>query len=115
MYFLKDFIYLFLERVEGREKERERNINVWLPLVHPQRGWEDLARNPGMCPDWESNRWPFGSQASAQSTELHQPGLYFCFNIFFEHSTVLQGKISTFWLASDQSTCLDVENFNTFW
>ena len=30
--FFKDFIYLFLERGEGREKERERNIDVWLPL-----------------------------------------------------------------------------------
>ena len=35
----------------------------------------DLAHNPGMCPDWESNRQPFGSQAGAQSTEPHQPGL----------------------------------------
>ena len=26
--FFKDFIYLFLERGEGREKERERNTNV---------------------------------------------------------------------------------------
>ena len=33
----------------------------------------DLAHDPGMCPDWESNRRPFGSQASAQSTEPHQP------------------------------------------
>ena len=24
----------------------------------------DLAHNPGMCPYWESNQWPFGSQAS---------------------------------------------------
>ena len=36
--FKKDFIYSFLERVEGREKERERNINVWLPLVCPLLG-----------------------------------------------------------------------------
>ena len=28
------FTYLFLERGERREKDRERNINVWLPLVH---------------------------------------------------------------------------------
>ena len=28
MHFLKDFIYLFLERGEGREKERERNVHV---------------------------------------------------------------------------------------
>ena len=38
IYVFKDFIYLFLERREGREKERERNINVWLPLMHPPRG-----------------------------------------------------------------------------
>ena len=36
--FFKDFIYLFLERGEGREKERERNINVWLPLMNPLLG-----------------------------------------------------------------------------
>ena len=29
----KDFIYLFLERMEGREKERERNINGCLSCV----------------------------------------------------------------------------------
>ena len=34
----------------------------------------DLARNPGMCPDLELNQRPFDSQASTQSTELHQPG-----------------------------------------
>ena len=31
------FTYLFLER-GGREGERERNINVWLPLTHPLPG-----------------------------------------------------------------------------
>ena len=40
----------------------------------------DLAWNPGMCPDWESNQQLFGSQARAQCTEPHQPGLYFLFN-----------------------------------
>ena len=34
----------------------------------------DLAHNPGMCPDWESNQQPFGLQACTQSTEPHQPG-----------------------------------------
>ena len=28
-------IYLFLEKGERGEKERERNINVWLPLSRP--------------------------------------------------------------------------------
>ena len=33
--FFEDFIY-FLER--GKEGERERNINMWLPLAQPQLG-----------------------------------------------------------------------------
>ena len=37
----------------------------------------DLAHNPGICPDWELNWRPFGSQACTQSPELHQPGLKF--------------------------------------
>ena len=36
--FLKDFMYLFLERGEGREKERERNVSVWLLLEYPLLG-----------------------------------------------------------------------------
>ena len=28
-------MYLFPDRGEGKEKERERNISVWLPLAHP--------------------------------------------------------------------------------
>ena len=34
--FLRKRFYLFLER--GREGERERNTNVWLPLEHPLLG-----------------------------------------------------------------------------
>ena len=33
-----DFVYLFLERGEGREKKRERNISAWLLLTHPLLG-----------------------------------------------------------------------------
>ena len=72
VFFSKDFISLFLERGEWREKGRERNINVWLPLTCPST--RDLARNPRMCPDWESKWRPFGSQDGTQSTEPHQPG-----------------------------------------
>ena len=31
-------ILFILDRGEGREKERERNINVWLPFTHPLLG-----------------------------------------------------------------------------
>ena len=34
-FFFLDFTYLFVERGDGREKERERNISVWLPLIRP--------------------------------------------------------------------------------
>ena len=81
-FFLKDFIYLFLDRGEGRETERERNINVWLPLMCSALGTTgDLARNPGMCPNWELNQQPSDSQAGTQSTEPHQPRLLL--DIFF--------------------------------
>ena len=48
-------MYLFLERKEG---ERERNSSVVYSHAPPTG---DLAYNPGMCPNWESNQQPFGS------------------------------------------------------
>ena len=76
-FFFEDFIYLFVERQEGREKERERNIDVGEKIrsvasCMPPTG--DLARNPGLCPGWGLNQRPFSTQASAQSTELHPSG-----------------------------------------
>ena len=71
-FFFKDFIYLFLER--GWEGEREGEKNQCVVAFHtPPTG--DLAHNPGMCHDWESNQQPFGLQAGGtQSTEPHQLG-----------------------------------------
>ena len=54
-----------------REREAEKHQCVVTSRALPTG---DLVCNPGMCPDWESNQGPFGSQASAQSTEPHQPG-----------------------------------------
>ena len=65
----------------GREGERERTIDVGekhqrvSSHTPPAR---HLAHNPGMCPDWESNLQPFGSQSGAQSTENTSQG-YFAF------------------------------------
>ena len=54
-----DVIYLFLERGEGREKDRERNTDVrevyrLVASRAPPTG--DLAHNPGMCPDRALNQ-----------------------------------------------------------
>ena len=56
--FSLDFIYLFLERGEGREVQKERNINM--QEIHPSVASHtamtgDPVHNSGMHPDWESN------------------------------------------------------------
>ena len=61
------------------EKERERNINVWMPLTWPALGtWPAIQ---ACALDWELNRQSFGLQAHAQSTELCQPGPNKLFNV----------------------------------
>ena len=67
----KDFIYLFLERGREGEREGEKYQCVVASCTSCTR---DLACNPGMWPDWELNRRPFGSQADTQYTEPHQLG-----------------------------------------
>ena len=54
--------YLFIFRERGREGEREEEKDQCVVASHapPTR---DLAYNPGMCPDWESNQQLFGLQA----------------------------------------------------
>ena len=47
------FIYLFLERGEGKgEREGETHQGGVAPHVPPT---EDLVGHPGTCPDWELN------------------------------------------------------------
>ena len=72
------FIYGFLERGEGREKEGEKRQCVTVTssgcLLHTT-DWGPGC-NPGLCPHWEPNWWPFGSQAGTQPTEPQQLGFY---------------------------------------
>ena len=44
-----------------------------------------------MCPDWEFNQRPFGSQACAQSTEPHQLGQIL--HVRHEEQTAGQGGL----------------------
>ena len=69
------FIYLFLERQRGGEREGEtvlweRNISGLSLLTHPSQG----SRSPGMCPDWKSNRRPFALQSNTKPAEPDQSG-----------------------------------------
>ena len=56
IYFLRS--YLFLERGRVEEREGEEHQCVVASRMPPTG---DLARNPGMCPDWESNLRPLVS------------------------------------------------------
>ena len=86
--FFKRRFYLFIFRQRGREGEREGEKHPCvLASCTPLTG--DLACNPGTCPDWELNRWPFGLQAHTQSTEPHHPGLIF----YREENEGLQSSI----------------------
>ena len=76
--FFKIFIYLFLERWKGKDKEKDRNINVWLPLACPLLG--NLACHPGVCPDWESNLRPFGSQPTLSPLSYTSQGQFCSFS-----------------------------------
>ena len=75
-YLKKIFIYFSFGRGEGKETEGEKHqcvVSSHVPLY-----WGP-GSHPGMCPDWDLNWQPFGLQAHAQSTELHQPGPFFYF------------------------------------
>ena len=83
--FLKILCIYFWREGKEREKERERNINVWLPLMRPPPG--DLAHKPRhvLWPGIEPvTLWFTGH---TQSTEPHQPGPIS--QILVEHSTCL--------------------------
>ena len=65
------YVFIFRERESEGEREEEKHHCVVASRAPPAG---DLAYNPGMFPDWESNLWHFASQASVQTTEIHQPG-----------------------------------------
>ena len=71
--FKEKIFYLLIFRQKGREGDREGEKHQCVVASHMLPIWE-LPGNPGMCPDWESYQWPFGSQAGTQSTEPLQPG-----------------------------------------
>ena len=55
--FFKGFICLFLEGGEGREKERERNINVWLPPTWPPLGTWPSTQAYALMGNRSGNPW----------------------------------------------------------
>ena len=77
--FKKDFIYLFLERGEGREKESERNINVWLPLTHHPLGTCPATHACALPENQTSDPLVHRSALSPLSHTSRDPFLFFFF------------------------------------
>ena len=79
-FFFKDIIYLFLEKGEGREKERERNINVWFPLMHPLLGTWPATQAYAL--HWGLNWRPLSSQANSAQSRATPARAHFLFYLF---------------------------------
>ena len=47
--------YLFIFRESGREREMERNINVWLPVAHPLLGTWPATQACALTGNWTSD------------------------------------------------------------
>ena len=80
--FLKQILFIYYYREGEGVRKTGRNTDVQgkhrLVASHmPPIPTRDLAHNPSMRPNQESNRQLLGSQDGVQSTKPHQPGLYF--------------------------------------
>ena len=51
-FFLRFYLFIFIQRGKEGEREGEKHQCAVASHVAPTG---DLACNPGMCPDWESN------------------------------------------------------------
>ena len=65
-------LFIYSEKEEGMEKEGEKHQCVVASHMAPTG---DLADNPGMCPDWESNWQPFSLQPTLSPLSYISQGL----------------------------------------
>ena len=70
------------------EKERERNISAWFPLMHPLLGTWPTTQ--ACAPTGDQISDPLVHRPPTRSTELHQPGQ----NIFLIKCYPTSGNIS---------------------
>ena len=66
---------------------------------------------PNMCSDWESNWRPFGLQACAQSSELHQPR--WTYSYYRQLNTTAEVYALKKWQVCQ--TCLPLSRFTPQW
>ena len=74
------FYYLFLERGEGREKERERNTNMWLPLKCPQLGTWPATQACALTGNQTSD--PLVLRSVLKPLSHSSQGYFYCLKLF---------------------------------
>ena len=72
LFFKRFYLFIFLERGDKEGQKHRYRVAARTPATG------DLAHNPDMCPDWESNWQPYGPQANTQRTEPYQSGQKRC-------------------------------------
>ena len=85
------FIYLFLET--GREGERDRNINVWLPLMRPLLGTWPTTQACALTGSGTGNRQPFGLQVGTQTLSYTSQGTSLHFYVEFHLSPKFSAEL----------------------
>ena len=72
-------LFIFRERGRNGEREEEKHQCVVASHMAPTG---DLAHNPGMCPDRESNRQPFDSQPTFNPLSYTSQSNIYTFIVF---------------------------------
>ena len=72
--FLRFYLFIFRDRVREGEREGEKHQCVVVSQV-PRTG--NLACNPSMYPDWESNQKHFGSQPTLNPLSYTRADFWF--------------------------------------
>ena len=95
--FFKKYLFIFREKGKKGEREGEKLLcgrHTSIRCLSHTPNWGVLAYNPGLCPDWELNQRPFGSQAGIQSTEPYHPGQTYIFFLFgTTHTNLLDAMV----------------------
>ena len=97
----KDFIYLFLERGEGKEKERERNIRVGL-LLTCQLGTWPVTQACSLIGNWTCDPLVRRPELNPLSYTSHAP-------FYFSQGIFKYKYIACFWIMSHVQKCFHIK------
>ena len=95
--FLKKILFIFIDRGEGRDKERERNINVWLPLMSPLLGTWLATRACALTGNWTDD--PLVPRLMLNPLSYTSQCIFFIFtNNLIDLDILSMSTISHYWL-----------------